>query len=232
MNIQKKRIIIIGGAYGSGKSEISLNLAQRLATQGFRSVVVDLDFVNPYFRSRDWQGRLGEMVEVVSSHQGYEGADLPAISAKILAELRLGQRPLIIDLGGDPIGAKVLGSFACEPALTRAHFWLVLNPYRPFTEEPPAMVEMVRKLESAAGLKADGLIANPNLLEETKPEEVEQGLNKVQETAAALQLPIKFVTVESQLYAALKPRLEPSGVELLPLKRYLFPPWEQTIEGN
>ena len=94
------------------------------------------------------------------------------------------------------------------------------------------MVEMVRKLESAAGLKADGLIANPNLLEETKPEEVEQGLNKVQETAAALQLPIKFVTVESQLYAALKPRLEPSGVELLPLKRYLFPPWEQTIEGN
>ena len=229
MSIPEKRIIIIGGAYGSGKSEISLNLAQRLAAQGSCPVVVDLDFVNPYFRSRDWQGRLGEMVEVVSSMEGYEGADLPAISARILAELRLGQRPLIIDLGGDPIGAKVLGSFAYEPALTTAHFWLVLNPYRPFTEEPPAMVRMVRELESAAGLKGDGLIANPNLLEATQPEQIEQGLTKIQKAAVALQLPIKFVAVESQSwinnYTNLRARLEPLGVEVLSLKRHLFPPW-------
>ena len=52
-NLPKARILVLVGNYGSGKTEISLNLALKLARRGEKVTLVDLDIVNPYFRSRE-----------------------------------------------------------------------------------------------------------------------------------------------------------------------------------
>ena len=45
-----KRIRIITGHYGSGKSELSVNMVMELRKQFDKVAIVDLDIANPYFR--------------------------------------------------------------------------------------------------------------------------------------------------------------------------------------
>lgn len=221
------RIIIIGGAYGSGKSEIALNLARKAAETGERVILADLDFVNPYFRSREQAGNLPEAVEVISTIQGFETADLPAISGRITAAIRLDQARLLIDLGGDPVGARILRSFADEPRLQAADFWLVINPYRPFTAEVEQISKLVKALTEAAGLRPTGIIANPNLLGETTFQQVSSGLEVVKQAALAVNLPIKALAIENSLLAKY-PDLQKDlpELEIFPLRRQLLPPWQ------
>ncbi len=221
------RIIIIGGAYGSGKSEIALNLARQAAETGERVILADLDFVNPYFRSREQAGNLPEAVEVISTIQGFETADLPAISGRITAAIRLDQARLLIDLGGDPVGARILRSFADEPRLQAADFWLVINPYRPFTAEVEQISKLVKALTEAAGLRPTGIIANPNLLGETTFQQVSSGLEVVKQAALAVNLPIKALAIENSLLAKY-PDLQKDlpELEIFPLRRQLLPPWQ------
>lgn len=224
------RIIIIGGAYGSGKSEIALHLARQAAESGERVILADLDFVNPYFRSREQAGNLPETVEVISTARGYETADLPAISGQVAAAIRLDQARLIIDLGGDPVGAKVMRSFAGEARLAAADFWVVINPFRPFTAAVKQISELVKALTEAAGLPPTGIIANPNLLGETTIQQVYRGLAVVKEAARIVNLPLVALAVESTLLAR-HPDLKTCTPELdiFPLRRQLLPPWHAEI---
>ncbi|MBQ2145105.1 MAG: PhoH family protein, partial [Oscillospiraceae bacterium] len=48
-----KKIIILIGNYGSGKTEIALNLAINAASEGRRAQLIDLDRINDYFRMSD-----------------------------------------------------------------------------------------------------------------------------------------------------------------------------------
>ena len=63
----KSSITVICGHYGCGKTNLVLNLAAEAAQRGRRSVVVDMDVVNPYFRSSDYSALLKKLgVEPVS----------------------------------------------------------------------------------------------------------------------------------------------------------------------
>ena len=48
-----KRINIILGHYGSGKTNIALNFAYLLRERYEKVAIADLDIVNPYFRTKD-----------------------------------------------------------------------------------------------------------------------------------------------------------------------------------
>ena len=50
---EDKRIKIVIGHYGSGKTEFSVNYALKLKSLGEKVALVDLDVVNLYFRSRE-----------------------------------------------------------------------------------------------------------------------------------------------------------------------------------
>ena len=56
------RLSIIIGAYGSGKSEIAVNMAlsQREALPDKKLLIADLDIVNPFYRSSDCASVLEE----------------------------------------------------------------------------------------------------------------------------------------------------------------------------
>ena len=71
-----KRIQIITGHYGSGKTEFAVNLALHLAETDKNVALADLDIVNPYFRSYEQAKRMEDA-----------GADLICVHGRTRAQM-------------------------------------------------------------------------------------------------------------------------------------------------
>ena len=56
--INMKRITIIAGHYGSGKTEFAVNYAMHLKRRHEKVTIADMDTVNPYFRTKDAEWEL------------------------------------------------------------------------------------------------------------------------------------------------------------------------------
>ena len=56
--MQAKRVTLFAGHYGSGKTNVAVNVAFHLKDRFDRVTVADLDIVNPYFRTADSAQRL------------------------------------------------------------------------------------------------------------------------------------------------------------------------------
>jgi len=189
----KNDLIVVIGAFGSGKSEYAINLALRYKDLGNNVSLIDMDVVNPYFRSRDVRDDFANRgVEVISPDGEYGHADLPMISPRIAGAIQNNSQTVILDVGGDPAGCRTLGRFiqSIEQRGYRMH--LVLNTLRPFTSNTEEIIEMMRMLETASSLKISEIIANINLMNETTSEMVKQGIEIVEEVAQ--QKKIKFDT--------------------------------------
>lgn len=155
-----KRITFIAGHYGSGKSEFSLNLA----IQKRVSTLVDLDIVNPYFRSRELEKLLNENhVKMVSSPlEKALGSDLPFISSQAFSPFSQPQVTAIYDLGGNGVGAKLIRQFLDFINKEETDLLLCINIYREETDDVAKIIKMINEIESSGGLKVTGLINNSN----------------------------------------------------------------------
>lgn len=198
--------VILAGGFGSGKTEIALNLAYERGRMSDNVVLADLDFVNPFFVSREVKLELEHNnIRLIAPSGELFFGDVPHIPAELLG--LLGQRnDMIIDLAGDEMGALVLG-YISNHVQKRAvvDFFLVINPYRPFARNLEAICELKDYLEKVARLKFTGIISNPNLVEETDIDIIKAGHEKVMEYAEFFSLPIKFLTIEAKFYETLKP---------------------------
>jgi hypothetical protein len=222
-----KRITIIGGAYGSGKTEFAIAYALKKAatTQG-KTGVIDLDIVNPYFRSRDRAAELEKSgIMVVSTQAGLEYADLPALSPQIYTLLQDQTYQVVLDVGGDPAGARALGRFNPYFKNEPSDFWVVVNPYRPDTRNPEEAAALIAGLEVASRLQVTGLISNINLGRETTPAIWREGLPFINELAAKLKLPVLYQMVEKGFYQ-INGRLA-GDTEFFPVELQMLPPWLQ-----
>lgn len=126
------RLTIITGHYGTGKTELAVNLALSLAGEGARVALADLDNVNPYFRSRERRALLEEAgIRLIATSQACTDADIPSVPAELLAILEDRTYRGVLDIGGDPVGARVLARF--QPKITGEDYQLlyVLNANRP-----------------------------------------------------------------------------------------------------
>lgn len=183
------RKLVIVGAYGSGKTEFALNLAKQMAAKG-PLVLVDLDIVNPYFRSRDATEILEPLgVEVVYNRE-FRDADLPALSARTDTVLA-GSETVIIDVGGDD-GARVLGRYKASLKQHKAEIWMVVNCFRPFTADPEGIRATASRIESQSGLKITALVNNSNLGRETTPDHVRQGAAIIKEAAGQMGVEVPY----------------------------------------
>jgi hypothetical protein len=192
---------VITGEYGSGKTEFALNFALRERRRSQRPLaLVDLDIVNPYFRSRDVTEVLErEGIEVVYSRRvGF--ADLPALSPRTDALLR-GPVKVILDVGGDD-GAVVLGRYKGLLA-GKAEVWQVVNCFRPFTSTSAGIIEAGERILAKSGLTITGLVNNSNLGRETSAQEVRHGAKIVAEAAAILGVPILYNCARPELLGEL-----------------------------
>ena len=228
--VPSQRLVIIVGNYGSGKTEVAVNLALTRARAGKRVQIADLDIVNPYFRSREaWSLMEALGIRVVMPPGEQQFADLPIVVPEIKGMLApAGDDLSIFDVGGDDVGARMLSSF--REALGDAPYSLlqVINSRRPFTDTVAGCLKMKIAIETASRLRVTGLIVNSHLIEETTPGIVLEGYRMGLEVGRRSGIPVEFVAVMGDL--ADDPALEGIAAPVLRLERNMLPPWLQKIE--
>ncbi|MBW2095542.1 MAG: cobalamin biosynthesis protein CbiA [Deltaproteobacteria bacterium] len=228
MDIDLRGIVIIVGNYGSGKTEVSINLAVNRKRAGLSVRIADLDLVNPYFRTREARKALADVgVEVVLPPEKYLHADLPLLSPAIAAMIRDHGDLAILDVGGEDAGATVLASLADAFRGKNVQLLQVINPSRPATSTFAGCRTMREKIEKASRMEITGLIGNSNLIDETGTEEIESGYEFVRSYAAESGLPLKFITVPRQLLEEINTRQ--FACPVLPIARQLVPPWKKAM---
>ena len=221
-------LYIIIGAYGSGKSEFSIHLAQDLNRQGYNVALADMDVVNPYFRSRDVQDEFAKLgIEVIAPEGQFKHADLPMISPRIKGAIEDAAKTVILDVGGDPAGCRTLGRFVDAVNNRGYEMLFVVNTYRPFTSSVEEILQMQNQLEFASKLKITEYICNNNLMEYTTAEVVEQGISILSECARITGLPFnRYLALDE--YADRVPA-DLGGKQRLLMTYTLRKPWEGLI---
>lgn len=220
-------VTVFYGLYGSGKSEIAINYALRLAKDGRQVMLIDLDAVTPYFRVRDVRDQLtSEGVQVVAPKESLRSADLPVLPEGVRRVLRQGPDQVVVDVGGDPTGSRVLGGLKdALPPDTRGLF--VVNSRRPFTRTIPEAVKALELVTNAAGVKASGLVANTHLGELTAIHHVLEGLAFARELSSAVALPVSMLCAPIELKDKEDEiRSNLGDTDLMFLTRFLLKPWE------
>ncbi len=187
------RLTIIIGAYGSGKSEIAVNmsLAQRKALPDKKLLIADLDIVNPFYRSSDCGAVLEEAgVRLITPLYAGSNVDAPVLTPEMYVIFDDESYQGIFDIGGEDMGAIVLGSIRKRIENTDTAIYMAVNTLRPFTSDPEQIVVMTNELTAAAGFKIDGYLNNTNLLEETTSEMLEEGEKKILEASKLTGVPL------------------------------------------
>lgn len=217
-------ILIIVGNYGSGKTEVAVNLAVERRNAGFGVRIADLDLVNPYFRTREARKPLRDMgIDVVLPPEQYMHADLPILTPAVAGMLRDPAPVTILDAGGDDVGATVLAALADVLKNRPVRMLQVVNPFRPFTDSVEGCQRIRREIEAASRLSVGGLVGNANLIDETTAEIVTEGHAFCATLAEAAGLPLECVTVPAELLSEVD--AEAFRCPVLPVHRQLVPPW-------
>lgn len=213
--------IFICGAFGSGKTEISLNLALTGRDLGLPMVLIDLDVVNLYFRLRQMKKFLqNERIRVIDSSIKGDLMDLPALSAQVGGALTDDTIKLLIDAGGDDVGVRVLGRYEISQA--GSEVLMVVNTCRPFTDTSVKIVEIMRSIEEKSRLRVTATVSNTNLGSETSIDLVLRGLEILKE--AETGVPVVLMTVsETLLTEGVPARLKDTGIPVLPIRRFMEP---------
>lgn len=193
------RITLLAGHYGSGKTQIALNMALNLKKNHDRVALVDLDIVNPYFRSGDHLNVLEKAgVRLIISPFAGSNVELPGLAPETAAMLDDEGLVSVLDVGGDDRGAVALGRYA-RGLRVQAEALLVLNCYRPLTSGVRETLGIKAEIESSGKVPFTGLVNNSNLGRETTAETVRRSLAYAREISEATGLPLKYTTVRAEL---------------------------------
>ena len=215
------RLTIVTGHYGTGKTEFSVNLALALAKEHPNVTLADLDIVNPYFRSRERKALLAESgVTLISSSQACADADVPSLPPQLLGLLDDRSRQGVLDIGGDPTGARVLARF--RPRIIKEDYQLlyVLNANRPEVREKEDAIRYLRSIEAVTGLVCGGIVNNTHLCGETTAEDIRRGAALAAAVSEETGIPVLCHTALDTLAGELE------DLPLFPIRIYMKKPWE------
>ena len=201
-----KRLTILCGHYGSGKTNVAVNLAFKLREQHERVTVADLDIVNPYFRTKDSMKEFDERgIRLICSPYANSNVDIPALPQELYSVTDDKGQTVVLDIGGDDRGALALGRLAPQiKAEGDYEMLMVINRFRPLTPDVPSTLEVMREIETACGIPFTGLVNNSNLGEETTSADVLGSVAYADEVAKATGLPLVMTTAKDTLYTELK----------------------------
>ncbi len=181
------------GSFGGGKSELSLNLALDAAARG-KCTLIDLDVVNPYFRTSERGDVLEKAgVELISPPYALKKIEILSVSPRVYAAFTRGEGTVIFDVGGDHIGAVALGQYkpnfdAIPPE--NLHVLFVVNPLRPLSADFDSAMSMLQKIQLVSRLNVTGIVNNGNLAGMTEPEHVLMGYELVKQLSEATGIPV------------------------------------------
>ena len=226
MELELSGIVIIVGAYGSGKTEVAINLAVHMNAKGTAVRLADLDLVNPYFRTREARHALNRLgIDVVLPPARYMQADLPILTPEVSGMLRHPSGLTLLDVGGDDVGATVLAALADAMKGKTPQVLQVINPNRPYTDTVSGCLKIREAIEARAKMTVTGIIGNTNVMEDTTEQDILAGYTFSKNVAEAGNIPLVFITTTAALLA----RLDKKDIHcpVLALRRQLVPPWKQ-----
>jgi len=221
-----KKINVLFGNYGSGKTELSLNLALMLAKRHDNVCLIDLDIVNPYFRSSEHRKLLeSHGIRVIAPVYANTAVDLPTLPPDILVAFQGGYA--VFDCGGDAVGASALGTLkdrfdACR-AETEVLF--VINTNRPFQGDAAHLFDSLSRIQDNARLRADGLILNANLGAGTTGDELSLGLPIVRALSDMAGIPLKYVSGTKQALERFFAQHPDVSAQRIELEIFTRPEW-------
>ncbi len=221
-NDQRIRIII--GHYGSGKSEFAMNYVTKLRSLVDTKVALsDLDVVNVYFRTREKKELLKSLdILPIDSSIEAPSLDLPAVSAQVVTPINDINYNYVMDVGGDNVGARVIGRFSQIIEKYNYDMFCVVNANREQTQTPQQVINHIRAIEKSSKLKVTGLINNTHLIRLTTIEDILKGQDLVREVSKLCNIPIRYVTCLETLVDKLPKDLEG---EIFPIKLYMREEW-------
>lgn len=205
-----KRISIICGHYGSGKTNIAVNMAIKAKKNFERVTIADMDIVNPYFRTKDSEELLEKAgINLICSEYANTNLDIPALPQDIYSIVDDKNQRCILDIGGDDRGAMVLGRLVSSIIEENDYEMLfVANKYRPLTQDAISAIEVMREIELACKIPFTAIINNSNLGNETTPEDVLESLAYAEEISNLTGIPIAFTSVNAPLFEALDGKID------------------------
>lgn len=208
--MEYKRITMLCGHYGSGKTNIALNMAYSLKETKENVAIADLDIVNPYFRTKDSEAELKEKgIRLIASEYAGTNVDIPALPQDMYSLTDDKNVYAVIDVGGDDRGALALGRIM--PSIKEENdyeIFLVINKYRPLTPDVESTLEVMAEIETAGNFKFTGIINNSNLGVLTTAEDVLNSAEYAESVAKAIGLPLVYTSVNETLFNELEGKID------------------------
>ncbi|MCK9557697.1 MAG: P-loop NTPase [Candidatus Cloacimonetes bacterium] len=221
-----KKIIIICGHYGSGKTTFAMNLAVNMKKEGKDVTLVDMDIVNPYFRSSDYTAFLESVgIKVIAPAFAGTNLDTPVILPDVYSVFESAGY-VIIDAGGDDAGAMVLGQFFRNIKDREYDMLYVINKYRSLISDPKDSAQVLKQIEYACRLKVTYIVNNSHLKSLSTPDTVRDSLDYADKTSELLNLPILCTTIPKEIYDnSISNNIKPITDNLYPIETYVRTPW-------
>ena len=223
-----RKFYIICGHYGCGKSNYSINLALKLAAEGRKVILMDLDLVNPYFLSSGYKDLLEEKgIQVIAPMFANSNVETPALPAEMNLVFET-DKDVVMDVGGDDAGSVVLGRYHEQLNNVDYEMIYLINHYRNLTATPEETAEVLRQIEEASRCRASAVVANSHLKQETTWDTVKNAIPYARKTAEELNLPLKAVTIPSALLTeeGVAEEMKAMDIPWEPVEIYVKAPWE------
>ena len=193
-----KKVYVLIGNYGSGKTELALNFAFKAAEEGKRTELLDLDMVNTYFRLTE-RGKMTEMKEIrlVSPNFSCSGIETLSLPAEVASAFAMDWDTVVFDVGGDAVGSTALGRYhqdfmELEPGALEV--LNVINIRRPLAGTVEKIIRLQEEMEAHSRLKITGMINNTNLATMTTPAELRDGYEMLREVSDRTGVPVMYTT--------------------------------------
>ena len=230
-----KKVTVLIGNYGSGKSELALNFAFKAAERGERTELLDLDMVNTYFRLTE-RGNMTRMKEIrlVSPNFANSGIETLSVPPEVASAFAMDWDTVIFDVGGDATGSTALGRYhqdfmELEPGALEV--LNVVNIRRPLAGTVEKIVRLQEEMQIHSRLKITGMINNTNLAEMTGPEELRDGYEMIKEVSEITGVPVRYTSGKTALLEQfLAEGHDPKYIgEPLPIDIYMKRDWNSWI---
>jgi len=219
---QGSKLTIICGHYGSGKTNLCLNLALESAKSGKKTVVMDMDIVNPYFRSSEYKDFLKENgIELIAPNSAGTTLDTPSLPPEIYSIFYMEDTNVFIDVGGDDAGSAALGRLSSQIKEDDYEMIYVINCNRILSREASEAVALLKEIEFTSRLQATGIVNNSHMGVDSTLEIALASQAFAREVSESTGLPLFYSTVTD---FALGEREVPENFRTV--SRLVLFPWE------